>query len=112
MAAISLLPLAVIHQNGIYRNHILKITTNKVELTPFEGECEATRFISAVIIVANQNVASFLDKLPKIGESYSNLPELAEFIASNNLYINKEEPTLVSASPSGYQIIELEYPNY
>lgn len=105
MAIVSLLPLAVIHQNTIYRNHILKITNNRVDLTPFDRECEATKFISTAIIVANSNIVSILEKLPKIGESYNNLPEIAEFLYTNNLYINDEEPTLISASPSGYQII-------
>lgn len=107
MANVSLLPLAVIHQNNIYRNHILKITNDRVELTKLERECEATKFISSVIIVANNNIVSHLNQLPKIGENYNNLPEIAEFLKLNKFYNNNEELTLISASPSsGYQIIE------
>ena len=106
MATFSLLPLAVIHQNSTYRNHILRITNNRVELTPFEGECEATRFISAIIVIANNNIVSHLEKLPAITENYNNLHEITKFLYSNNLYITNEEPTLISVSPSGYQILK------
>lgn len=103
----SYLPLAVVCQNHIYRNHIISINGSTIELIPFERECEATRFISSVIIVANENIIPMLDAMPLIGEGYKNIAEVANFLNDKKLYAqNDEEPTLISASPSNYSILE------
>ncbi len=102
----SLLPLAVVCQNLIYRNHIISKNGSTIELIPFERECEATRFISSVIIVANKNIIPMLDAMPSMGEGYKNLTEVANFLNDKKLYAqDNEEPTLISASPLNYTIL-------
>lgn len=103
---ISLLPLAIIHQNRIFKKHILIVDGGKITLQPFQQECESTKFISAIIIIANKNVISFMNTLPIIGKAYSNLEDITLFLHNNNLYtINDEEPTLIIADSSGYHVL-------
>lgn len=101
-----ILPLAIIHQNNIYRNYIISYNKGELSLYPFDTECEATRFISAIIIVANHNIVKYCNDLPKIEVGYNNISEIASFLYQHNLYIyNDEEPTLISADSSGYTIL-------
>ena len=77
---------------------------------PFVLECEATKFISSYIIIANNNIESHLYNLPTVGEGYNNINNLIDYLSQNNLYANNnEEPTLISADPSGYKIIQFDY---
>lgn len=102
----SILPLAVIWNNDVYRNHILTINNDSFSLIPFEQECEATRFISAIIILANDHILSHISTLPKIGERYENIPEVIKYLNQHNLFAKKNEGlTLISASPSKYSIL-------
>lgn len=102
----SLLPLAVIHNNQIYRNLIIRINGKAIALIPFEQECEATRFISSFIIVSNPKIEKYIDNLPSITDGYKNIDQLITFLSNNDLFAhNDEEPTLISASPSGYKIL-------
>ena len=103
-----LLPLAVIYRNSVCRNHIVEILGNNIKITPFENECEATRFLSVVIIVANQNAITMLNKLPAMGEWYMNIDNVVQFMAQHNLFeINEEEPTLICADSSKYAILRV-----
>ncbi len=103
---LSLLPLAVIHNNKTYRNHILRINGNDFTLIPFAEECESTHFISSFIIIANSNIIPLLNSLPLIGERYENTLPLISFLNLHNLFIQKnEEPTLICASPLGYRVL-------
>lgn len=106
----ALLALAIIHQGEIYPKHIIKYINNDISLMPFVLECEATKFISSYIIVANNNIESHLYNLPTVGEGYNNINNLIDYLSQNNLYANNnEEPTLISADPSGYKIIKFDY---
>ena len=103
---ISLLPLAIIHQNNIFKKHILIVDGKKITLQPLQQECESTKFISAIIIIANKNALSFMNTFPLIGKTYSNLEDITSFLQNNNLYtINDEEPTLIIADSSGYHVL-------
>lgn len=102
----SILPLAVIHLHKVYRNHIIRIKEREIILTPFTQECEATCFISSFIIISNQKIKTLINKLPIIDEGYKNINQLTTFLYENDLYAhNDEEPTLISAGPSGYKIL-------
>lgn len=104
---LSVLPLAIIYNGAVYRNHILRLNNKQISFTPFDEECEATRFISSFLLVANNNVISHLKNLPLVGERYARVSELVEYLSSHNLFAtNDEEPTLISISPSGYHIFE------
>lgn len=110
MAAINtrLLPLAVIYRNAVYRNHIIEISDNNIKVTPFENECEATRFLPAVIIVANNNVLSWLAQIPVMGERYVNIDDVAQYMTRHNLLVsNNEEPTFICADSSSYKILSV-----
>lgn len=104
----SFLPLFILHQNKIYRNCILSINENgDIIIKPFEQECEATQFISSAILIANNRILKHISMLPIINSKYSNLSELSSYLQKNDLYLqNDEEPTLISAGPSGYFIIK------
>lgn len=103
---ISLFPLAIVHQNKIFKKHILIVDGEKITLQPFQQECESTKFISAIIIIANKNVLSFMNTLPIIEKAFSNLEDILLFLQNNNLYTtNDEEPTLISANSSGYHVL-------
>ena len=105
-----LLPLAIIHQHKIYRNHILSYNFNDIAIYPFERECESTRFISNVVIIANLYIRDHLNSIPQIGECYINFNDVMNYLQKHNIYLNNgEEPTLISASPSGYEIINFDY---
>lgn len=102
----SILPLAVIHHNKIYRNHIVRINEREILLTPFKQECEATYFISSFIVITNSKISTFINNLPSIIEGYKNIDQLITFLSENDLFAyNDEEPTLISAGPSGYKIL-------
>ena len=103
---LSMLPLAVIYNGSIYRNHILRLNDEQISLSPFEQECEATRFISSFLLVTSNDIIPYLKNLPLVGEGYVRIPELIEYLNSYNLFtINDKEPTLVSVSPLGYHIL-------
>ena len=103
---LSYLPLFIIHQNEIYKNHILSIDNLDITIIPFEHECEATKFISNTIIITTQDFANHIPHLPTIDHTYKNLRILTDYLLENNLYHkNDKEPTLVSAGPSGYNIL-------
>lgn len=103
---ISLFPLAIVHQNKIFKKHILIVDGERITLQPFQQECESTKFISAIIIIANKNVLSFMNTLPIIEKTFSNLEDILLFLQNNNLYTtNDEEPTLISADSSGYHVL-------
>ncbi len=102
----SYLPLFIIHQNEIYKNHILSIDNLEITIIPFEHECEATKFISSAIIITTPDFANHIPHLPIIDSTYKNLDTLADYLLKNNLYHkNDKEPTLISAGPSGYKIL-------
>ena len=102
----SILPLAIICNNAIFRHHILRINNNDFELTPFDRECEATRFVSNVVIIANPQIIHHISTMPKIRDRYENLSEVVEYLNQHNLYALKNEGlTLISASPLGYSIL-------
>ena len=104
---LSLLPLAVIYNGTVYRNHILKIKDKEIMISPFDHECEATRFVSSFLLVTNNNIIPILKELPQVGERYARVSELVEYLSSHKLFAtNDEEPTLISVSPSGYHIFE------
>lgn len=110
MAAINtrLLPLAVIYRNVVYRNHIVEISDNNIKVTPFENECEATRFLPTVIIVANKDALSWLDELPEMGERYVNIDDVAQYMAQYNLLAsNDEESTFICADSSSFKILSV-----
>lgn len=103
-----LLPLAVIYRSAVYRNHIVEISDNDINVTPFEYEREATRFLPKVIIIANKNAVLWLDKIPMMGERYVNIDEVAQYMDSHNLLaINNEEPTFICADPSNYKVLSI-----
>lgn len=78
-----------------------------ITIQPFEQECEATHFVSNAILIANNNIPKHISKLPIIDSNYTNLSKLSSYLYNNDLYIqDEEEPTLVSAGPSGYFIIK------
>lgn len=104
---LSILPLAVINENKILRNHILKRSGKNISIIPFKQECEATKFISAIVIIANSRIKSTLTKLPPLGNGYENITDLLTYLQNSNLYLKKnEEPTLIHADSSGYKIIQ------
>lgn len=103
-----LLPLAVICHNVVHRNHIVEISDSNIKVSPFKTECEATRFLPEVIIVANKNAVLWLDKIPKMGERYVNIDEVTLFMTRHNLLaINNEEPTFICADSSNYKVLSI-----
>ena len=101
-----LLPLAIIHQNKIYRNHIISFKNGNLLIYPFERECEATRFISAIIIVSNKKAQQHIPDLPKIEEGYRNIAEIKTFFQNKDLYLHKKDvPTLICADTLGFKIL-------
>ena len=102
----SYLPLFIIHQNEIYKNHILSIDNFEITIIPFEQECETTKFISNAIIITTPDFINHIPHLPIIDATYKNLGILTDYLLKNNLYLkNDKEPTLISAGPSGYKIL-------
>lgn len=83
------MPLAVLHQGQVFRNHIIEISGDNITLFPFIQEIEATTFVSAVVAVVSAEKLSQITFNPgKYTSLATSLDELCQLLAKEQLFPN------------------------
>lgn len=87
------LPLAVLHQGKILRNHIIETAGDSLSIYPFEREISSTRFISAIVAVIDADKAHILTSRPhRFISRAGSLSDLCDLLSTENLYPTPTDP--------------------
>lgn len=102
------LPLAVLFQGQVFRNHIIEISGDNITLFPFIQEIEATTFVSTFIaVVSAEKLPQITSNSGKYASLATSLDELCKLLVKEQLFPDSltEKFALLAITSNSLQII-------